>query len=313
MDEKRNVEFLFNKVGLYSKEKFTIIKYSKENAPYVDEDELFKLRDYLGVGFNKIESYCIHCKKNYPFDYKIKVVTNVSNNNLLGKINIADYFGSYNICVSINVDSNKIDYSDRLDIDNVYDSVNFLQYDFYCSNSEKTHYSMVVRLEIKDGAAIVQKVGQYPSTLEIFGDDFKAYDKLLESFDAKEDYRKSYISYCDAYYVAAFVYLRRVLEKIVDSYTKDKDLPDKRFETRMDACKEEFDPEIRDTIKNLYSILSLGVHSLTEEQCREYYQYVKAIIEIQLEHIKSQRERKNKIEKNKNALLSIATSLSKKQ
>lgn len=314
MDDIKDLEYLFNRTGLYSKKYFYIFSKKQDGSFFLDKKEVKSLLTYLGIGKNKIETRCTVCKKDYPFDYAVRRITSIESG-MVGRIISLGTQESQSNRWDFGIDLNEGDFGcyEEIKITKINEGIEYIHYDFRCTNHDKNHYQMIIRLEIKKEKVVVQKIGQYPSMLDIFGDDFKEYEKTLNEFGGYDEYRKSFISYGEGYYVGAFVYLRRVLEKIVDNYTKDLELTDNHFETRMNACKDRFDSEIQDTLKNLYGVLSFGVHSLSEDECKEYYQYVKAIIEIQLEHIKREKERKVKIEKNKAALSSVATVLSKKK
>ena len=63
------------------------------------------------------------------------------------------------------------------------------------------------------------------------------------------------------------------------------------MDTKIEAVKDKFDPRVRNLLKNLYGILSKGIHELDEEECKEYYQYLKTIIDMQLEYMNTEREK----------------------
>jgi hypothetical protein len=94
------------------------------------------------------------------------------------------------------------------------------------------------------------------------------------------------------FYAGAYTYLRRVYEKQLNYYV-DKDKPtltDDRTETKIKAVKGNFDSRIHEHLKNLYSILSIGIHELDEEESKEYYEFLKAMIDMQLQYEKSKDE-----------------------
>ena len=177
MDEVKDLEYLFNKVGLYNKETFKICKLQQGGSYSLDKQEYKRLVLYLGAGRNKIETRCTICKKDYPFDYSINRTTKIELGNIghliiLGKQ--SNGMGSWDF--GIDFSSGVYGYSDAFEVYDINESVEYVQYDFHCTNHDRNHYQMMVRIKLEKGMVIVQKIGQYPSTLDIFGDDFKEYE-----------------------------------------------------------------------------------------------------------------------------------------
>lgn len=53
-------------------------------------------------------------------------------------------------------------------------------------------------------------------------------------------------------------------------------------------------PEVLVANKNIYGIVSKGIHELSEEECREMFPYIKAGIELILDSLLAEKERKSK-------------------
>lgn len=145
---------------------------------------------------------------------------------------------------------------------------------------------MFLSVEFDKGEFTIRKVGQNPSMLTIKGFDFDKYKKQLDRINAYEDYKKADLSNADHFYVGAYAYLRRIFEKLINWYIKENNikLTDDRMETKIDSVKQYFDPRINKLLKNLYGILSSSIHELDEDESKDYYIYLKAIIDIQLEY-----------------------------
>ena len=60
---------------------------------------------------------------------------------------------------------------------------------------------------------------------------------------------------------------------------------------------------MRDLLKKLYGILSISIHELNEEQSKEYYIYLKTIIDMQLEYMQTEND-KEKQTKSLNSIIS---------
>ena len=63
----KNLGYLFNEVPLYPKEVFGV--FNLENDKYIfNNDEYERFKEYIGMGQNKLITYCHKCKKEFPFD-----------------------------------------------------------------------------------------------------------------------------------------------------------------------------------------------------------------------------------------------------
>ena len=187
----------------------------------------------------------------------------------------------------------------------------YLEYHCKCTNKEEHRYLMTISIELKNGKFIVRKIGQNPSMITIKGFDFDKYKKILDKLNAYEDYKKADLSNAEQFYVGAYAYLRRIFEKVIYYYLGDKEIVDDHMDKKIEAVKEEFDPRVRKLLKNLYGILSISIHELDEEQSKEYYGYLKAVIDMQLEYMNTEEE-KSKQSKELESVISKITNLVKK-
>ncbi len=167
----------------------------------------------------------------------------------------------------------------------------YIEYYFTCTNNNRHKYMMMISIELKDGKFIVRKIGQNPSMLTVKGFDFDKYRKFLDKINAYDDYKKADLCNSEHFYVGAYAYLRRIFEKMIKFYLGDTELKDDHMDTKIDAVKNKFDPRVNKILKNLYGILSISIHELDENQSKEYYTYLKAVIDMQLEYVKSEDEK----------------------
>ena len=161
---------------------------------------------------------------------------------------------------------------------------------------------MTLAIQFKKDKFIVTKIGQNPSMITIKGYDFDKYKNILNKLDAYDEYRKADLSFANQFYVGSFAYLRRVFEKILNSYIED-DKKKEHVDEKIEATKECFDPRIRSYLSSLYKILSASIHEIKEEKSKEYYGYLKAIIDMQLEYMKTEND-KEKQSQRLNSVLS---------
>lgn len=149
------------------------------------------------------------------------------------------------------------------------------------------------------------KIGQLPSMADISFGEIKGIDKGLEPADRKELGTALGLFAHDAA-AGAFVYLRRVFERMIDrAHERHADPIDGFNQMRMDekiAAIENALPERVVTNRRVFAVLSRGVHELTDEQCKALFPLVKAVVFQMLEQEEHQR-RKEANEKETDAAL----------
>ena len=279
-----NINDVFNNADLYTKEVFKIFKHNKELYE-LDEEELARFNNYIGYDKEKIVTFCHKCKKEFPFQIVKKYIS--FENDLLYKSYFIPISRGDNVAGRLDIVKGKIigalpPYSENSLYEN---QIGYIEYSFTCKNDSSHVYLMILSIEFRKGEFVVRKVGQNPSMLTIKGFDFDKYEKQLERFNAYDDYKKADLSNADHFFVGAFAYLRRIFEKLINYYINKYDLKlnDNKTETKIDAVKPYFDPRIKNLLKNLYEILSYSIHELDENESKDYYSYLKAIIDMQLE------------------------------
>lgn len=289
---EQGIDYLFNEVSLYAKETFNVFKLENSKYEY-NKEELFRLLYYIGISQKKLITYCHKCKKEFPFDIQCKLfefdrditgkqgyiqITQKSGKSGVGRIYISDgdLMGLQPPYEQQDLINNKIWY---------------IEYYFTCTNNNRHKYMMMISIELKDGKFIVRKIGQNPSMLTVKGFDFDKYRKFLDKINAYDDYKKADLCNSEHFYVGAYAYLRRIFEKMIKFYLGDTELKDDHMDTKIDAVKNKFDPRVNKILKNLYGILSISIHELDENQSKEYYTYLKAVIDMQLEYVKSEDEK----------------------
>lgn len=289
---EQGIDYLFNEVSLYAKETFNVFKLENSKYEY-NKEELFRLLYYIGISQKKLITYCHKCKKEFTFDIQCKLfefdrditgeqgyiqITQKSGKSGVGRIYISDgdLMGLQPPYEQQDLINNKIWY---------------IEYYFTCTNNNRHKYMMMISIELKDGKFIVRKIGQNPSMLTVKGFDFDKYRKFLDKINAYDDYKKADLCNSEHFYVGAYAYLRRIFEKMIKFYLGDTELKDDHMDTKIDAVKNKFDPRVNKILKNLYGILSISIHELDENQSKEYYTYLKAVIDMQLEYVKSEDEK----------------------
>lgn len=301
----KNFNYLFNDVPIYIKEKFQVFSL-KEDMYNLNKSQLNNFLNYIIPKNNKVIAKCTQCKQMFPFDVNFEIMH--FNN---GK--------KYTNNIFLLTKERKNVFSGRIELnglisgieppyskDDINTCISYIVYNCSCTNDNNHNYYMMLSVEFKEGCFTVKKIGQNPSMLALKGYDFDKYKKQLKDLNAYDDYKNADISCSFKLYSGAFTYLRRIFEKMVNMYLPTNIKEDEKMNIKIEATKECFDPRIKDILKNMYSILSVSIHELDEEISKDYYEQLKAIIDIQLEFIKTE-EDKNKQTKELHNILSRIT------
>lgn len=156
---------------------------------------------------------------------------------------------------------------------------------------------------------IFQKIGQYPSIADFHISQIKKYNKVLDN-DKLKEFTKAIGLAANGVGIGSFVYLRRIFENLIEeAHNKAKVLSGwddeiynkQRMAERIEMLKEHL-PEFLVENKSLYGILSVGIHSLDEQQCLAYFETVKVGIELILDEKVEQYKKGKKIEEAKQKL-----------
>ena len=163
-----------------------------------------------------------------------------------------------------------------------------LTFTFLCAKCKRPHYYSIL---ITDGNIL--KIGQYPSYTSNEVQDVRKYKNLISKY--YPELTKSINAYSQGMGVGAFVYLRRILEHLVESrFTGDKSWKfDEKFKA-VEAAEQLIPEELSPAKLRIYSILSKGVHEYTEEECMELYLVVKFVVERMLDIELEKQENKRK-------------------
>lgn len=137
----------------------------------------------------------------------------------------------------------------------------------------------------------IVKVGQLPSLADLqFGDLGKKYKKMLSREDLQL-YKKAIGLAAHGVGAGSFVYLRRIFEKLIhETYNEHKnsleisesEFTTKRMTEKIEILKDYLPSQLVE-MKSIYSILSSGVHELSEDQCLAYFPALKLSIELILD------------------------------
>lgn len=136
----------------------------------------------------------------------------------------------------------------------------------------------------------IEKVGQYPSVADIHIAQVKQYKKVLGEEYIK-DFTKAIGLAANGIGTGSFVYLRRVFEHLVSEIAEEEIKEGKVDREQFESSKMDnklrllsgYLPEVIMENKPLYGVLSAGIHTLSEEDCLEYFSVVRMVIELILD------------------------------
>lgn len=154
---------------------------------------------------------------------------------------------------------------------------------------------------------LIQKVGQYPSLADMQMFDVEKYRKMLGN-ESYRDLTRAIGLNADGIGAGAFLYLRRVLERLVEeahqeakkcSQWDEESYNAARFVEKLKILAESGFAIIPEDLKNVkskfYGVLSQGIHESTDNECRELFPYMQFAIERILDEKIAAREKEERI------------------
>lgn len=167
-----------------------------------------------------------------------------------------------------------------------------------CSR-DQSHRAMFLFLAHK---GVLQKIGQTPSLAEISIPDLRKYRVVLGDERLKE-FSRAIGLVTHGVGVGAFVYLRRIFEWQIEAARlaassdpgwSEETYARARMDEKISLLKAHL-PEFLVQNRALYGILSVGVHSLSEQECLAAFPAVRLAIELILDDLLEQHEKQLKV------------------
>lgn len=179
------------------------------------------------------------------------------------------------------------------DWDNVLSRVALDRIQLRCTRN-KWHY---LYFHFKINGLKLTKFGQLPSLADIANDEAATYRSILNKEDAAELHKAIGLA-AHGIGIGSFVYLRRVFERLVNKRFEEfkvienwdeEEFRKSRMNERVGILKDHV-PAFLFENREIYSILSLGIHELSEDACLKAFDYLKLSIKIILEEDKKKKE-----------------------
>ena len=174
---------------------------------------------------------------------------------------------------------------------------------FYCPRApkEKSH-DVTIILRVNDDK--ITKIGQFPQIADLENSHLKKYKDL--DVEIYKELNRALGLNSHGIGVGSFVYLRRIIEKYIvfpeiQQLVKEEALTAEQigsldFKRKVILAKDRL-PKVLVENTKVYSVLSKGIHSLTEEECLEIFNPILMAIELILDERLEKIERDRKLEK----------------
>lgn len=199
------------------------------------------------------------------------------------------------------------------------ESVDHMYFRFKCSldESHKLEYFFTKR-----GYQII-KVGQYPSSADIDLPQASIYSAILGK-QYYNELKRAFGLHSHGVGIGSFVYLRRIIEKLVLDTFKDAEaagmLTEQEFEYQADGKNRNtmeakikllkgFLPDLITDHPKIYGVVSKGIHELSEDECLKYFPVLKDGIVMILDDIVAKKEKEKAAEEYKKSLGKIISDL----
>lgn len=246
-------------------------------------DDLVEMQKYLSKSEytdNNIDCYCVDCETDRVFEYincEVREETGVI------RMNVFDD-------MTVQRRKPKPDEAFREFLNRRYSLT-------YRCTRERTH-TIIFDLITTDNQIV--KVGQYPSFADMVIPEIKKYRTILGK--QYREFSRAIGLFANGIGIGSYVYLRRIIESLVfDKFAQistDLSISEDafyklHFDEKIDALSASL-PDLLVSNKNLYGIVSKGVHELSEEECLEMFPCIRTGIELILDDILTEKEKAKK-------------------
>ncbi|MBZ9577834.1 short-chain dehydrogenase [Patescibacteria group bacterium] len=217
----------------------------------ITEENLKKISELIDFS-GTIDAYCIYCEKESVFENYVRPGFGIPALRAHAKSESEKYFGT----------------------------------SYICSRSRAHEYTSYFRI----CGSVIQKVGQFPSVADLQIPQIQKYRKLLGNEKYKEFTRALGLA-AHGVGIGSFVYLRRIFEDLIEKAHSiasqnpefnESEYKSGRIEEKISLLKD-FLPEFLVKHKSIYSILSKGIHELSEEECLKHFNPIRVGIELVLD------------------------------
>jgi hypothetical protein len=257
----------------------------------------------------QFETICVECRKNRLFKLASAFETVSSNPEIQNYIrenrNLLQQLeqwkrrgpGDSKVQERIGVLTNQLQ-ARWNDFPGILNHISFFSVQYTCSFSNA--HSLVFIFHVQDRS--IMKIGQYPSFADLSEPQVEKYRKLLGD-ERHRDFTRALGLFAHGVGAGSFVYLRRIFEHLLEEAhlkalaTDDWDEENFKGKRVVDKIKllKDFLPTFIVKNRKLYSVLSVGVHTLDDQKCLQHFPLVRAGIELILDEAIRRREEEEKV------------------
>ncbi|MFY9090151.1 hypothetical protein [Arcobacter aquimarinus] len=274
-------EDFFLKTNLY--EKFEIDRNNENDIDRVIEIEFFN---------GAISCYCPECKVTRTFRNDL-----IKNKTLSTKTKPHNYTNEHHINIEYDRLKDVKKYIAFMKEIEMTENRTFTL-EFYCTHNHdhRIYFTFTVQ------NSFIQKSGQFPTLLDL--EDSTEITKYKKELGTKEgrNYHKAIGLASHGIGAGSYVYLRRIFEGFIyeakdkaikeEAITEDDFVP-KKMNEKIELLKD-YLPEILVEHKEYYSVVSKGIHELSEDECLKYFNVLKDGIEVILDEKIETRKKEEK-------------------
>lgn len=276
----------------------------------ITKDNISELIDCIG-GNVKIDVFCPYCKMIRSFSMKPVSIREIYQDGEIYQNELAEQLMlvQNRKRMALTPDPGRsVDVEWDWTENTLQDFTRVIVFPFVCSKEDDHRIDYVVRNDNKT----MRKIGQYPSTADLSFPELEKYKNVISAEDRSE-LRKAIGLNAHGIGAGSYVYLRRIFERILDE-AKKKAIEDGRIneDSYKNAHIEDrikmlngYIPEFICNNKQLYGIVSKGIHELSEEECVKYFPVLKSSILLilkQWNEAKEEKELINEMQKSLNAI-----------
>lgn len=172
----------------------------------------------------------------------------------------------------------------------------------------------IVTVVLQYTAEGIMKIGQFPSMADLADLNRRRYETELGDSTIAKEFVDSSILFGHGYGIAAFLYVRRVIEHIVKAAEAEAaaDGIDLGYEPRATFFRDRIKalagylPDSMVQNARVYSLLSEGVHNLTDDLCLKFFPAMQSAVAQYMQEHQARRERKRADKTNKEEIAKIA-------
>lgn len=285
-----------------------------EHSSFLENKDFQTLKRVFFKNELKKFHFCPYCDKEVPIVYKgVKTLPEEFNTPVLAtttNISSEEEYNAFYLQAQ-----KKFEPRYRTVNELLFGESGILNIELTCTAQDKHKFSVFFKCIQEGQENYITKIGQYPSVKD-FDDNSKRYKNILKDKITIKELNKSIGLKSHGVGVGSFVYLRRIFERLIydefEEFMKENpNVQEKNFiklkmKEKIEYLKD-YLPTFLVNNKNLYGILSIGIHELSEEECLNYFDTVyAAIIHILEQKLKKVEERRS-IKEVENALRKIST------